>query len=210
MRWKLELVWPYCPDGVEVIDTGPRPQNVKSTIITDAMYGRYLKPKSAKQAATVLTLDYLDDPVCVALANAGTTEKLLDFFSRYGLLDGNLSPVFCETAVGLGQDVTRLLEIACGPDTETAANLINRQLNRHRAIIIPKLDKTTNPPRMILMPADLHSFMLMELMAIVEAGARLVACEYCGKLFLTGRRTTRRSTARFCKDLCRTYAGRKK
>lgn len=203
--WELELDWTRCPDGVEIIEKEP-PDDRKLTIVEEAAYGRYVAAMTARRVEIKLELHDLENPVCVALANADTDEKLLAFFARYGLLDRDGQPVPQETAAAWRQDILSLLARATlGAPTDTRA--INHALGRNKAVVVPKL---AEGPRLTLVASDLIAFMLMEIAAVAEAGAQMMACDHCGTLFLTGSRTGRRSTARFCRDLCRTRALRAK
>ena len=75
---------------------------------------------------------------------------------------------------------------------------------------VPQLDLAGEGgrPRMTLQAQTLSAFIMHEAALIVIHGASLKACENCGKLFLTGPATGRRSTAQYCSDRCRVAAMR--
>ena len=73
----------------------------------------------------------------------------------------------------------------------------------------PKGHKT-GTPILSLQPSGLGDFIALEGARIVIDGAQYRTCDHCGKGFLTGHGTGRRSTARFHSDLCRQRSRRQK
>ena len=65
-------------------------------------------------------------------------------------------------------------------------------------------------PRLMLEPDNFFDYLVLEVAAAAENDARLAACHHCGKFFLTGPHTGRRSSAQFCEDKCRVAAMRKR
>jgi hypothetical protein len=65
-------------------------------------------------------------------------------------------------------------------------------------------------PRLTLWADTLWQFMIMEIVYAAAAGVRLSRCEHCAKAFLTGAKTGRRSTAKYCSDRHRMAAMRKR
>jgi hypothetical protein len=63
-------------------------------------------------------------------------------------------------------------------------------------------------PQMLAQCDYLLDFMRMEIGMIALNGAKLVACEHCKNLFLTGPSTSRRIHAAHCSDRCRVAAMR--
>ena len=63
-------------------------------------------------------------------------------------------------------------------------------------------------PQLLLESNELHDFMILETQLIALEGAKVVVCEHCGNLFLTGSGTGRRIHAVHCSDRCRVAATR--
>ena len=71
-------------------------------------------------------------------------------------------------------------------------------------------DSDTDSERLTLHPENLFGLMALEVALAHEAGATATACEHCGKFFLTGPLTGRRSHSKYCSDRCRVAAMRKR
>jgi hypothetical protein len=63
-------------------------------------------------------------------------------------------------------------------------------------------------PQMLAQCNRLLDFMRMEIGMIALEGAKLITCEHCRNLFLTGPGTSRRIHATHCSDRCRVAAMR--
>ncbi|MGA7328431.1 MAG: hypothetical protein WBX25_29060 [Rhodomicrobium sp.] len=232
--WTLEADWMYCPDGVKLIGSterhaSPRPLRhqfqvfpflqregqeerdvTEGTIIEDSERepddNRYFIPVSKRRAPMRRTLENLEIPLCMALLNARDEMAIVSFFSWAGLPRERSYTL--GDAMKLQRAVETQIEIASS-DRRAAVSVINQQMLRRDAVVKPRLSEEL---RISLTVPGLMSFMIMEIAAIVEADAKLTTCEYelCGKKFLTGPHTNRRSTARFHSDKCRVYALREK
>jgi hypothetical protein len=55
---------------------------------------------------------------------------------------------------------------------------------------------------------SLMDFMYMEIVTAADNGARLGSCKRCGSLFLYGKGTKRRKTAKWCGGACKVGAWR--
>jgi hypothetical protein len=110
-----------------------------------------------------------------------------------------------EFILGRQKELRRLLDRAGSGDAATAIKAANESL--YAVSVRPSM---APDGRMVLVANDLMHFMHMEIAMIAASGAHLATCENCGDVFLTGPLTTRRSTARYCKDRCRVNAHRTK
>ena len=72
----------------------------------------------------------------------------------------------------------------------------------------PTLPPNQELPQLTLRAKSLQGLMLMETAFVATNGARVTDCERCGKTFLTGPLTGRRSHAKYCSDRCRVAAMR--
>lgn len=226
--WGCKLEWESCPDGVGLVDSRSFSDSEKAylayvvdydpeTDIDGPPEGLYFWPNSMapgrKRNRFVIELNDLSDPVCIAFLNAKSEEKLCGFFSRYGLFHRDQRPVHHWNADGyraiIGEIIGQITAEPFGPLTEFN-KYFHQEALMGSATIYPQLVVGGEMPQLVFQAENLVAYMMMETAAIAEAGASMVNCEYCDHIFLTGQRTFRRSTARFCCDRCRTYAGRRK
>jgi putative ABC transport system substrate-binding protein len=91
----------------------------------------------------------------------------------------------------------------------TGMNVLSATMEPKRLGLLHELvPDVTAVAAMILTTDSLLSFMHMEVAVAAANGARLTSCKRCGDVFLTGKLTKRRSTAKYCSDRCRIGAHR--
>ncbi|AWM23719.1 hypothetical protein AOX55_0000439 [Sinorhizobium fredii CCBAU 25509] len=93
-------------------------------------------------------------------------------------------------------------------DANEKVRYLNKMMDTADAIVWPSFVHSAGSMRFVLKADTLYDFMVMEVAAIHEAGAAAASCEHCGKIFLTGPLTGRRSHAKYCSDRCRVAAMR--
>jgi hypothetical protein len=193
----LLLEMDYCPDGV---------------IVTEGFFRRRT---DRIERLRLVTAD-LADPVVLQFVNA--RDDLVPFMSKY--TDGSIHGVshlltFYEdlpsSPLGLQNQLREML-LSAGSDepidpliqmTSEPLPIVLTRIN-----LSPAFNLERGKPRMLLRCADLPMFMQMEIAMVALEGAKVVTCEHCRNLFLTGPSTSRRSDATFCSDRCRVAAMR--
>ena len=187
----------YCPDGVIVAE------------------GFFRRRTDRIERLRLVTVD-LADPVVLQFVNA--RDDLVPFMSKY--TDGSLDGVshlltFHEDRPGspLGiQNKLREMLLSAGGDEpiDPLIQMVSEPLPIALTPINlrPAFNLERGKPRMLLRCADLMMFMQMEIAMVALEGAKVVICEHCRDLLLTGPSTSRRSDASFCSDRCRVAAMR--
>jgi len=197
-----------CPDGVEL-----------TTFHSGELYFRDRTDRRVPLRVEILTLE---NPTVVDFVNAREDADLVRFFSKFGLLlamgpmgplgdFGQMPPFHDYDAVIRARKQFRdLLISATGPDHADALRAINERSNRLALELLPIFDlaSESGAVRMLLKCDDLWPFMFMEIAMVATNGAKLATCKQCGKVFLTGPLTWRRSRAQYCTDRCRVAAMR--
>jgi len=111
-----------------------------------------------------------------------------------------------EYVLGAQRELRRLLVDAGSSDV--AINAANQALRFGRQLG-GSSDLSLRPDgRMALTVQTLLAFMCIEIAMVAAYGACVGSCKRCGNFFLYGRATKRRSTATYCRDLCRVGAHR--
>jgi len=225
----LVLDWLRCPDGVEVIDYPPAPEEGEpGTILAGRMArlpdgvvlppGRFVRYRTERRLPVRYDLSNLEDPIILHFVNARDDEARVRFLSRFGLISTGLataekSPEIDWDKVQENQNnIEAILRQAGGDDPVLAMTTVNAALERNDKVssLVPSLDLSDNRsvPRLALRAQNPLGFMLMETAMVAANGARVTDCEHCGKTFLTGPLTGRRSHAKYCSDRCRVAAMR--
>lgn len=201
----LSLEWERPLDGAELaFDTG------------EWAHIGVIRARSARFAPVHLTAAHFEDPVSVSFVNARDDEALIAFSARYGI-PAQPSPVMRPNKEGQPRDGAALpLVTALRGEVE---DILWADLGRVEhvaqindliasAAIRARFDYVDGRHRLLFRPSTLADFLLLEAALAREAGAVARQCEHCGKAFLTGPLTARRSTARYCSDRCRVAAMR--
>ena len=155
--------------------------------------------------------DDLEDPLALRLANCRTPDEMAAFVSRFGFPDdrcGRGRSYWVVFANHLKQDIEQLLSTTASARSADSLRVANELLKDAR--LHPSFEFSEKHGRHVLImrartPADL---MAMEVTLAIEAGASLTHCAHCGKAYLTGPLTGRRSHSVYCSDKCRVAAMR--
>ena len=209
MELSLRLKATRCPDGIELVHR-ERYQNIAAP-----RYGRsgpdWFAYRSGRQEHTVIreTVDLEDALVC-RFVNATDDDKRVTFLSRFGLPGDVLGFVGIGIAeprniiLGRQRVLRRLLQDAGSGDVARARKAANESL-RHAS---PDSMSLEPGGRMVWTMRSLMDFMYMEIVTAADNDARLGSCKRCGSLFLYGKGTKRRKTAKWCGLTCRVGAWR--
>jgi hypothetical protein len=196
-----------CPDGVELVHRDRLP-DWKCTPRTEPDWFSYRSER--RESVTREAVD-LEDALVVRFVNATDDGKRITFLSRFGLPRDilplepfeprNFEPRYLILSEQRG--LRALLDRAGRGDAVEAIKAANKCLQRTS-------DRLSLEPggRMVWTTESLMSFMFMEIVIAAQNGVCLASCKRCGDLFLTGTLTKRRSTAKYCRDLCRVGAHR--
>jgi hypothetical protein len=189
-----------CPDGVETFDQ-VTPGGMVPTI-------RY---RSNRRQLFELELARLEDSIVCQFINAHTPERLAHFLGKFGLLNPNFQP---RQEIEAEQWMLRgFLKRAGSGDAAKAKVTANALGASFSYAVRPRVESSgrkRRPLRPVLVVGDLQSFMRLEIVLAAANGARFANCRYCGDVFLTGKATAGRSTAKYCRTLCRVRAHRDK
>lgn len=209
-EFRLRLVAPRCRDGVKLVRYETYPE------IEAIGYGPsgpdwfvYCTDRMQQDAIIRDAVD-LEDALVVRFFNATDDLKLMAFLSQFGLPEHYFKYVGIgggeprNIVLGRQRVLRRLLEDAGSGDAARALKAGNTSLHRVGR------DRPSLEPggRIVRTTQNLMDFMYMEVAAAAAIGAHLTSCKRCGDLFLTGTLTNRRSTAMYCRDLCRVRAHR--
>lgn len=203
----ISVLWDHCPDGVEIFDYPQEPARKNATVI-GGPFGQHFRYKSERREAQRFEAVDLSDPIFLRYANARTDDDLRAFFWTYGFRSD-----VAEVSVELEREAQSRFRVqiseACSGDQDRATAAMRILLDGVR--IVPKYMQTADlTPRMVMENRSLHGYMCMEVGTAASNDARLAHCENCGKGFLTGPLTGRRSHAKYCGDRCRVAAMRKR
>ncbi|MDH3668006.1 MAG: hypothetical protein OEN23_13855 [Paracoccaceae bacterium] len=211
---RLTLKWPYCPDGVELHDYGPRSDG--GPLLSGELSGQHVRYKTNRREWANWKIDHLEAPLVLQFVNAKTDAELLGFLSVHGLTtggwssqDGGREVEWSTVKANQSYLRTQLLQIDYEESAEKVGRRINRLIASHPNFsLAPRLEFTSgrSAPHFGLSPQSLLGFMLMEIFLMLDAGARSKPCLRCRKLFVYGHLTGRRSTAKYCADRCRVAA----
>ena len=201
----LRLTTEQCLDGVEIIRRDIEPGILKSRYgVSGAVWFSYRSDRFRREIRDV---SGLEDTLVVRFVNATDDVKRVAFLTRFGLpfshfgirdvSERRLTEPH-EFILGEQRELRRLLNRACSGDADTAMKAANEALYAVSVSLSMAPDG-----RMLLIASKPMDFMHMEIATVAASGARLATCERCSDVFLTGPLTTRRSTARYCRDRCR-------
>lgn len=199
----LSLEWERPLDGAEIIFDDDK-----------WAVGGVVRSRSARFAPVHLETTNFENPASVAFVNAAEHEALISYVSRFGIPAGPLigkelvgdlySGAVLPSVNALRENVRKVLFADLGRVEDVAQ--INDLIKN--AEILTRFDYVEGRHRLVFRPPTLADFLLLEAALAREAGAVARNCEHCGKAFLTGPLTARRSTARYCSDRCRVAAMR--
>ena len=171
----------------------------------------FLRPISERrEPVRVVTVD-LADPMVIRFANAG--DDLLPFMSQCSAGDvktpidfgPGYGPHIHVSTVGGMQKVLRQYLIDAGGSNPIDAFV---PLSQPFISLKSSLRLYNGKPQLLLQCDELFDFLRMETALIALEGAKVVVCEQCENLFLTGPGTGRRIHAVHCSDKCRVGATR--
>tara|TARA_R100001369_G_scaffold11048_2_gene24372 strand:+ start:526 stop:1149 length:624 start_codon:yes stop_codon:yes gene_type:complete len=171
-----------------------------------------LRARSDRFAAIALEVSDFEAPVCILFVNSLGHEGLVAFATRFGVPslgipaegDPPYSGALMPLVEALRDDVEDVL-FGNFADIDHVQS-INKIIKN--AGIQPQFDYVEGRYRFVLRPRTLSDFLLIEASMARDAGATARNCAHCGKAFLTGPMTGRRSTAKYCMDRCRVAAMR--
>jgi hypothetical protein len=180
----------------------------------------------------------LENPLVVRFVNADDDDKRIKFLSRFGLPEGFLLSApgskraqVCgrffsaidlpegfllggpgvslpfesrDFILGEQRELRHLLEDAGSGDVARMDKAASRALR----FVGGDSEPSRRYGRTAFTVRTLSAFMYFEINAVVENGARVARCKWCDNFFLYGKGTKGRSTAIYCRDVCRVDAYR--
>lgn len=196
----IQLDWQRPLDGVEIV-----PDEIAGEEGVFLTWSDRFGPVSRR-------CDDLEDPLALRLVNCHTPEDMRRFVSRFGFPDDRCDGMGQSYWLALVRELQRKIEQllsatapAASVDNLRIANDLLKDTKFH-----PSFEFSEKHGRHVLTmrartPADL---MAMEVTLAIEVGASLTHCAHCGKAYLTGPLTGRRSHSVYCSDKCRVAAMR--
>jgi len=154
---------------------------------------------------TLETVD-LENPLFVRFINCNTDDEFITFANRFS--DHSPLPLKSLRREEILIRAISVMSIGAIPledfgiDPMKVANLLEHVALR------PTIRHVDGASRLVLIATSTADFMHMELATAFEAGAKMADCAHCGRFFLFGPHTGRRSHGRFCADRCRVAAMR--
>ncbi|AGA07733.1 hypothetical protein CN151_15730 [Sinorhizobium meliloti] len=176
----------------------------------DAEKPNILRARSERMDPVTYDLADLENPVVLHLMNCRTDEDCIAFMNRFGPL-ANLKSQQDLWFISRQPEVFRLNAMFTVDKRlfrSDRAHFVNTVMGAISLRPSYVYSDSSGRGRLVLEAATLHDFMMMEFAAIHEAGAVATSCEHCGRIFLTGPLTGRRSHAKYCSDRCRVAAMR--
>jgi hypothetical protein len=151
-------------------------------------------------------LDFIENPLSQVFLNCQTDEQLVDFMGEFGIPDWSSRPKSETPLISVRRFKDALgsvLKSYQDGDVQKAVKLMqpDRSISDLRPVLTIQRGKTS--PTMSLMCFSLASFMCLEVGAIIAGGATVKNCLNCGKIFVVGSATGRRTTAYYCSNRCR-------
>jgi hypothetical protein len=196
----LRLEAQRCIDGAEI---GHRPEPPDwSLLIYGAAGPLWFAHRSDRCEPFIREAVNLEDTLVVRFVNADDDNKRIDFISRFGLPEACRVP--CDWVLDAQQQLRDLLCDAGSGDVGRAVNAAKVSLH----LASDNRFSLRSDGRVAVTVGSLMSFMRLETAMVVENDARVASCKRCGDLFLYGHGTKRRSTATYCRDICRVGAHR--
>lgn len=204
----LSLEWQKCPDGVDLIDLGPEVPG--ETIVQTKPWGWNFRPRSDRRVSVRYEISNLENPIALRFVNARSDEAAAEFLSRFGMLSIDETERDRDSFHHQRMGMHDWLRHATSGEPGVAASAVNSLLSG--VTLSPSFDFSApgGTGHLSLRPRSLAAFMSMEVALAALHDARLAACDHCGKAFLTGPLTGRRSHAKYCSDRCRVAAMRKR
>ena len=196
-----------CPDGVELVTL---PAIHGAGIASSRPELTVFSYRTDRRESDVLEFVDLENPVVIDFANATDDERRLGFFDRFGLTVPEPWVVY-EQVLQNQMALLKWLQIAGGKDRAAAMEAVNDAFAGSRGLNLRPSMRLAGPrssPQIQLRSPSLLIYMFLEMATAVALGARVAACEKCGRVFLTGPLTGRRSHAQYCSDRCRVAAMR--
>jgi hypothetical protein len=176
----------------------------------------YLRPASARLEAVRIFTNDLADPMVIRFVNTGDAD-LLPFMSQCSAGDvkkpidfgpGYEPHVHIGGIKGMQLTLRKCLIDASGPNPIEAFIKYGPPEPFNYTPVKSTLRLYNGKPQLLLESDELHDFMRLETQLIALEGAKVVVCEQCENLFLTGPGTGRRIHAVHCSDKCRVGATR--
>ncbi|RUT92557.1 hypothetical protein EOD23_34830 [Mesorhizobium sp. USDA-HM6] len=200
----IRLEWQRPADGVDLVNDE---KFAKKHLGGD---GRAIRARSERTIPVTYEVTDLESPVVVHFMNCRDDKDRQAFVARFGFLqqdDGWLG--FMPWMEHLQERMT--IGLIHGASARSQANDWMNEIAK-RVSLKPsfQISSEGRALRLVMHPDSLVSFMVMEIAMAHEAGAVATTCEHCGKYFLTGPLTGRRSHAKYCSDRCRVAAMRKR
>jgi hypothetical protein len=210
----LSVTVERCRDGVEMVEM-PLPVPAGPTIAQGAGLDQGGAPiifrhRTTGLETTKLEFTTLENLVVLEFINATDDERRRRFFERFGFpVPG--SSVLRDEVLTNQERLLRLLACTGADDAAPAMETANAVIADYKGSdLLPvwHLAGSRGRPHVSLECRSLLSFMLMEVSNAIAYEARLASCQHCGTMFLTGKLTFHRSSAKFCSDRCRVGAAR--
>jgi hypothetical protein len=152
-------------------------------------------------------IENLEDPVFLRLVNARTDDDLLVFLHAFGAPNGKASVELTELRA-LANTLLSTAEASLYTATGHAAAFDRMHKLMAGVSVSPLIVQFEHEPRMVLEAATLEDFMKLEIGAAFEAGVKVMLCQHCHRMRLTGPLTGGRAHAKFCSNKCRVAAMR--
>ncbi|TGS89483.1 hypothetical protein EN817_03845 [Mesorhizobium sp. M3A.F.Ca.ET.174.01.1.1] len=206
----VRLEWQRPADGVDLIHDE---ELAKKRSDKD---GRTIRARSDRTVPVTYEISNLENPIVAHFLNCRDDKDRAAFVARFGHVqsdDGWLG------FVPWIEHLQEVMRVGLKWSSQTAntlhpqANSLMNDVTAKRVSLRPSFElaaDNANALRLVLHPDSLASYMVMEIALAHEVGAVATTCEHCGKHFLTGPLTGRRSHAKYCSDRCRVAAMRKR
>lgn len=201
----VSLAWKRPVDGMEL------DQAARATTTLDVTSNEIFVPRTDRTQDVAYEVTNLEDPIVMRFVNAHREDKMLEFLSRFGRLSAEtMYRIAVEFEANLL--LTHLLASTTQLPGETVKDRVEWVNNMLATTTLKPSFDYSGPgqtARVVLHPQNLLGLMAMEVALAHEAGAAVGQCANCGKLYLTGPLTSRRSSALYCSDRCRVASNRK-
>jgi hypothetical protein len=169
----------------------------------DPRLGTFFRYRTDRSSPIIKTIANLEDPIVVSFINAKTDKARQAFFSYFGLPAPRLDRAEYKKVLQLQEEALFSLKAAVSENRQEAIQAADlASLPRFELTL--RLGAESGEPQMVLKTDTLATVMEFECLLAAQHGARAHECDRCKSVFLTGPLTGRRSTARYCRDTCRT------
>ena len=209
-----------CPDGVELIQLSDEQERDRLRRLTpndpaallrlevsddpSDLGGTFFRYRTDRRSPIIKTITNLEDPIIVSFISAKTDKARQAFFSSLGLPYSRLTRAEYKNVLSLQEHALYFLRAAVSENRQAAINAAKTISATTHFELTLKLGAESGEPQMALKTATLAAVMDFECLLAAQHGARAHECDRCKSVFLTGPLTGRRSTARYCRDTCRT------